>query len=104
MGASKSPNLGLEIGFQVRRDRTEATRAEGRALGPRGSRAAGRYLKPGPMPLPAPLCAPAGAAQEERSARLQRSASRRGNTCSRQPGRHASSRTRLSSLAAGHRF
>lgn len=68
-----------------------AAEPRGRALGPRGSPGRPpRYLKPSPMPLPAPLCAPAGAAQEERSARLHRSASRRGNTCSRQPGRHAS--------------
>lgn len=75
-----------------------AARASGRALGPGGAGRPPRYLKPGPMPPPAPLCAPAGAAQEERSAATALRGPR-GDTCSRQPGQHASSGTRSSPAA-----
>lgn len=75
-----------------------AARESGRALGPGGAGRLPRYLKPGPMPPPAPLCAPAGAAQEERSAATALRGPR-GDTCSRQPGQHASSGTRSSPAA-----
>lgn len=76
-------------------------RAEsGRALGPRGARAARRYLKPGPMPLLRHSARRRGCAG--RALRPPPGWSRRGNTCSRPQGAREP-RTPLprSPLAAG---